>query len=115
MGASGLVFDELVSRIARKAVAGAGGSRTEPIVDRENGGQEGILVESPLERVLIFSRVQPILSLSDLSRMRRMMARTQARRALLYVPLETGITNPVMLMATLSKIQIVRLAAASGL
>lgn len=115
MGASGLVFDELVSQIARKAAVGIGESRTEPVMDQESGELEGVLIESPFERVLIFSQAQPTLSLSDLSRMRRLMVRAQARRALLYVPIATGIPKPVMLMATLSKIEIVRLAAAFSL
>ncbi|MBI4401568.1 MAG: hypothetical protein HY581_08045 [Nitrospirae bacterium] len=113
MGTSGLVFDELVSQIASKAVAGVDESRTEPVIDRDNGRQDGLLVESSLERVVVFSRKQATLSLSDISHLRRMMARAQARRALLYVPLETTVSNPVMLLATLSKIEIVRLAAAA--
>lgn len=110
MGASSLVFDELVSRMASKTVAGVDESRVEPIFDSEKGRQDGLLVESSLERVVVFAREQEALSLSDVSYVRRVMTRTQARRALLYVPVGTSIPNAVMLLATLSKIEIVRLA-----
>jgi hypothetical protein len=42
------------------------------------------------------------------------MARVQARRAVLHVPAEMMIPNPVLLLATLSKIDIVRMAPASS-
>lgn len=82
-----------------------------PVMDHETGLPDGLLAETFLERVMIFSRKEEVLSLSDVGRLRRAMARVQARRALLYVPVETFISNPVMLLATLSKIRIVRLSA----
>jgi len=110
MGASSLVLDELMSRMASQALADLDGSRMEPIFDRENGRQDGLLVEASLERVVVFAREQEVLSLSDVSYVRRAMTRTQARRALLYVAAGTSIANAVMLLATLSKNEIVRLA-----
>ena len=110
MGASSLVLDELMSRMASQALADVDESHLEPIFDRENGRQDGLLVESSLERVVVFAREQEALSLSDVSYVRRAMTRTQARRALLYVAAGTSIANAVMLLATLSKIEIVRLA-----
>ncbi|MEK6618158.1 MAG: hypothetical protein AABY90_05610, partial [Nitrospirota bacterium] len=64
MGASSLVFGELVSRMASKTVAGVDESRVEPIFDSEKGRQDGLLVESSLERVVVFAREQEALSLS---------------------------------------------------
>ena len=99
MGASSLVLDELMSRMASQALADLDGSRMEPIFDRENGRQDGLLVEASLERVVVFAREQEVLSLSDVSYVRRAMTRTQARRALLYVAAGTSIANAVMLLA----------------
>ena len=110
MGASSLVFDALKSRMAGQTSADVDGSHIEPIFDQENGRQDGLLVESTLERVVVIAREQETLSLSDVSYVRRAMTRTQARRALLYVAMGTSIANAVMLLATLSKIEIVRLA-----
>ncbi len=105
------VFDELVSQIANQTFSGTDGARMVPVMDHETGLPDGLLAETFLERVMIFSRKEEVLSLSDVGRLRRAMARVQARRALLYVPVETFISNPVMLLATLSKIRIVRLTA----
>ena len=110
MAVSGLVFDELMSRIARTGMGGVDESRTEPIIDRNNGQWNGLLVETSLERVAVFCRELESLALADVSQVRHTMIHAQARRALLYVPGKTTISNPVMLLATLSKIQIVRLA-----
>lgn len=112
MATTSLVFEELVSQLASRAVAGLEESKVEPVIDRENGQQDGFLVELPLERVILVSREQQALSLSDVSHVRRVMTRAHARRAVLYVPVETTISNPVMLLATLSKIQIVHLTEA---
>lgn len=114
MGASSLVFDELVSRMARKVLTGTRESRLEPILEGGSGRTEGYLVESSLERVVVVAREHDVLSLADVSAVRRGMIRAQARRALLYVPLTTIIPNPVMLLATLSRIEIVRLTAADS-
>jgi hypothetical protein len=43
------------------------------------------------------------------------MTRAQARRALLYIPLSATVPNPVMLLATLSKVEIVRLTATESI
>lgn len=111
MGASTLVFNELVSRIAEKAAAETRNARLEPIREWGNGRTDGYLVESSLERVVVIAREQDILTLADVSAVRRAMTRAQARRALLYIPLTAIVPNPVMLLATLSKIEIVRLTA----
>jgi hypothetical protein len=42
------------------------------------------------------------------------MIRVQARRGVIHVPAEMMIPNPVLLLATLSKIDIVRMAPASS-
>jgi hypothetical protein len=109
MGASSFVVEELASRIAGKLVDE---SRITPIIDNQTRDCDGLLVESSLERLMVFGREQP-LSLTDIGHMRRVMARVQARRALLYVPTEMTIPNPITLLATLSKIQIVRLTELS--
>ena len=113
MGASSLVFDDLVAYVASKAVTGTDGAPVQPIVDKDNGKRTGLLVEAPLERVVVCGREQDVLSLADVNYVRRVIARSQARRAILYVPSDTDIPNPVMLLAKLSKIEIVRMAAAN--
>jgi len=80
--------------------------RFEAIVD--NGQEVGVLAHSPLERVALFIWSEPILRLSDISRLRRLMRRTQARRAVLYVPIGITVPGPVSLMAALSKISMPR-------
>lgn len=109
MGASSLVFGELVSRMAQKAVTEIRDSRLEPIREWGSDRTEGYLVESSLERLVLVAREHDILSLADVSAVRRAMARAQARRALLYIPIATIVPTPVMLLATLSKVEIVRL------
>jgi hypothetical protein len=109
MGASAFVVEELASRIASKLKSGSDESRVTPIYNKDTQDCDGLLVESALERIMVFGRERP-LSLSDISEMRRLMTRQQARRALLYVPNGMFISNPIMLLATLSKIQVVRLA-----
>jgi hypothetical protein len=85
----------------------------EPLLDLERGSGDGFLIESSLERVVVVGQDRPILSLADVSYVRRMMIRARARRGLLYVPVWTTIPNPVRLLATLSKIEIIRLAVES--
>ena len=80
--------------------------RFEAIVD--NGHDEGVLVHSPLERVALFIWSEPTLGLADLSRLRRLMRRTSARRAVLYVPVGITVPGPVSLMAALSRISMPR-------
>lgn len=114
MSSRGLVVNEYVSKVAYQAVAKAGESTLLPIIDQRNGEPEGVLVASSLERIVVCGREQAALSLEDVGTVRRTMARVQARRAVLYVPAEMVIPNPVMLMAALSKIDIVRMVPASA-
>jgi len=76
--------------------------RFEAIID--NGHEEGVLVHSPLESVALFIWGEPMLRLSDIRRLRGLMRRTQAFRAVLYVPVGITVPGPVRLMAALSKI-----------
>ncbi|MGH7256373.1 MAG: hypothetical protein ACREI3_11405 [Nitrospirales bacterium] len=108
------VFEEAVSEIARQNFSGSDVMRMEPVSDPVTGEVDGLLVESSLERVVVFSRTPDLLSLGEISRLRRALGRVQARRALLYVPGHTIVTSSVMLLATLSKIKIVRLAVAES-
>ncbi|HEX3203660.1 MAG TPA: hypothetical protein VHQ67_02835 [Nitrospiraceae bacterium] len=87
-------------------VVGRDEVRFEAIVD--NGHEQGVLVESPLERVALFIWREPSLRLSDISRLRWIMRRIQARRAVLYVPIGITVPGPVSLMAALSKIAMTR-------
>jgi hypothetical protein len=114
MSTGRLVFDEAVAQIAKTAVAGMDDSRMERIIDLGAGHQDGFLVESFLERVVVFSAQRGTLSLSDVSDARRAMTKAQARRAMLCVPAEASIPNAVLLLATLSKIEIVRVTAADA-
>ncbi len=104
-------FEEVLPEIARKAVCGDDEPRMEPLLDPNGGRESGLLVETSLERVVVTGWGEPTLSLADVSHVRRMMIRVHARRGILCVPLWIVIPNPVMLLATLSKIEIVRLAA----
>jgi hypothetical protein len=76
--------------------------RFEAIVD--NGHEEGVLVHSSLERVALFIWDEPMLRLSDIRRLRGLMRRAQARRAVLYVPVGISVPGHVTLMAALSNI-----------
>lgn len=111
MAHSMLVLDEVVSRMAHHTVQREDGIKTVPLINADTGEPEGMLVDSLLERVAIFVRAQDSLSLADISALRRTLARAQARRAYLYVLMTTSIQKPVMLLATLSKIRIVRVEA----
>ena len=113
MSSRGLVLNEYVSTVAYQAVARAGESTLLPIIDQQSGEPEGVLVASSLERIVVCGREQALLSLMDIKTVQRTMVRVQARRAVLYVPAEMMIPNPVMLLATLSKIDIIRMAPAS--
>lgn len=110
MATSTLVSGELRSRLISKAANGAQEAHTERIVDETGHRTDGILISSLQERVAVFAHQSQNLALSDISRFRRLMARSQARRAILYVPPECAILQPVLLLATLSKIEIVRVA-----
>ena len=104
-----LAFEDVLPRIAEKGVGRDFDSHVEPLIDPSNGQQAGLLVESVFERVVVVKRDQPEVSLEDVSRMRQMIVRVRARRGLLCVPVDAMIPNPVMLLATLSRIEIVRL------
>ena len=106
MDGSALLFNELMPHVVTKAVGMGEEARVHPIMDRERGRHDGVLVESALERVAVFTRAHRELALSDISDLRRLMRQAQVRRALLCVPLQMIISNPVMLLATLSKIEI---------
>ncbi len=108
MSQPALVLDEVVSRVSDRTVEGGEGTRIEPILDPQSGQPEGMVMESLLERVAIFVRAQDSLSLDDISHVRRSMARAHARRADVYVLTKTNVQKPIMLLATLSKIRIVR-------
>ena len=84
---------------------GKEGVQFEPII--EDGIYHGMLVQSPLERVALFSWKRIDLTLSDITRLRQALIRFRARRALLYVPADIVIPSCVRLLATLSKIVIV--------
>jgi hypothetical protein len=114
MGSRGLVVNEYVSKVAYQAVARAGESTLLPIFDQRNGEPEGVLVASSLERIVVCGREQAALSMNDIRTVQRTMARVQARRAVIYVPAEMTIPNPVLLLATLSQIDVIRMAPASS-
>jgi hypothetical protein len=113
MSSRGLVLNEAVAKVADQAVAKAGESTLLPIFDQRSGEPEGVLVASSLERIVVCGREQAILSLGDVKAVQRTMVRVQAQRAVLYASAGTIVPNHVLLLATLSKIDIVRLAPAS--
>lgn len=80
--------------------------RFEPII--EDGIYHGILVQSPLERVALFIWKRINFTLSDITCLRQARTRFQARRAVLYVSADIQIPSSFTLLATLSKIAIVR-------
>lgn len=102
------VLDEVVAKVFNRSAEEADQARMEPMVNPETGQPEGMVLHTLLERVAIFVRAQDALSLADISSMRRALARARARRGYLYVLSQTVIQKPVMLLATLSKIRIVR-------
>lgn len=108
MAHSAPVLEEVVAQMTTRRLDAGEGARVEPLINPETGQPDGMLLESFLERVALFFRAQDSLSLADISQLRRAMARGQARRAYLYVLTNTYIQNPVMLLATLSKIRIIR-------
>ena len=73
-----------------------------------DGLYHGMLVQSPLERVVLFNWKRIALTLSDLTCLRHALIRFQARRAVLYVPADIPIPSSLLLLATLSKIAVVR-------
>lgn len=78
----------------------------EPII--ADGIYHGMLVRSSLERVALFYWRRLNLALSDITRLRQALTRFQARRAVLYVSADIQIPSSLTLLATLSKIAIVR-------
>lgn len=80
--------------------------RFEPII--EDGIYHGMLVQSPLERVALFNWKRIDFTLTDITCLRKVLTRFQARRAVLYVSSDLHIPSSFILLATLSKIAIVR-------
>lgn len=109
MATSAPVVDEQLERISNEIAAKLDGGRTGALCDPDTGQQAGILVSSFLENVAVFGHTGDTLSLTDVRRLHRAAVQTHARRALLCVPTSTMIPNSVLLLATLSKIRIVRL------
>ena len=72
------------------------------------GAYHGMLVQSPLEHVVLFSWKRIDLTLSDLTGLRHALTRVHARRAILYVSADVLIPSSFLLLATLSKIAVVR-------
>ena len=92
---------------ADKMVIGRSELQLEPIADQ--GQAEGLIVESPLERVAVFTHHHPELTVSEISRMRRMLIRSRARRAVLFIRRNLAVDSSVCLLASLSKIEIIRI------
>jgi hypothetical protein len=107
-----VILDEVLPHLASHGIHQDDEPRMEPLLDPGSGEEDGILLEAGFGRMVVVRRDEPVLSLRGVSHVRQMMVRARARRALLYVPLQTVVTNPVMLLATLSHIEIVRLAPA---
>ncbi len=105
-------FDDVSTHLEEQVSHAFTEARVGPILEWDDWRGEGVLVESFLERVMVVMLNHDALTLSDISAMRRTMMRLQARRAILYVPTQAAISNPVMLLASLSKIQILRPAPA---
>jgi len=104
-----LAFEEILPRIAEKSLGRDVENHVEPLIDPNDGQQAGLLVESAFERVVVTKREQLELSLDDVRCVRQMLVQARARRGLLCVPVAATIPNSVMLLATLSRIEIVRL------
>ena len=92
-------------RIGPSVLIGTEPVHFEPII--EGGIYHGMLVSS-LERVALFNWRRINFTLSDITRLRQALIRFQARRAVLYVSADIQIPSSFMLLATLSKIAIVR-------
>ena len=93
-------------RIGPSVLIGTEPVQFEPII--EGGIYHGMLVQSSLERVALFNWRRINFTLSDITRLRQALIRFQARRAVLYVSADIQIPSSFMLLATLSKIAIVR-------
>jgi hypothetical protein len=104
-----LTLEEVLPSLGTKDGEAQPQSRVEILIDPSNGSQTGLLVESAFERVVVTKLDHPEVSLEDVSRMRHLLLHTRARRGLLCVPFDAVVPNPVMLLATLSRIEIVRL------
>jgi hypothetical protein len=103
------VFDEQLERISSQVASKLDGAQTGSLFDPDTGKREGILVSSFLENVAVFGHTGDALSLADVRHLHRAAVQAHARRAILCVPASTMIPNSVLLLATLSKIRIVRL------
>ncbi|MEW6543680.1 MAG: hypothetical protein AB1411_08715 [Nitrospirota bacterium] len=109
MSAHSLVLEEKALQVAEQAAAQFDGARVEPILNWDQERPAGFLIDSFLERIAVVVCERKELLLRDVRTIRQAMARAQARRVLLYVPDDMVIPNPVMLLAALSKIEIVRM------
>ncbi|MEW6246731.1 MAG: hypothetical protein AB1555_08485 [Nitrospirota bacterium] len=109
MATSAPVVDEQLERISSEIAAKLDGGQTGALLDPDTGKREGILVSSFLENIAVFGHTGDALSLADVRHLHRTAVQAHARRALLCVPASTMIPNSVLLLATLSKIRIVRL------
>jgi hypothetical protein len=96
-----------IPQTADRMVVGKDDLHLEPILG--DGPHNGLIVQSSLERVAVFTHNHARLSLSDIGGLRRMKTRAQARRALLLVPQDLIVESAVALLATLSKIEIIRI------
>ena len=96
-----------IPQTAKKMVIGQDDLQLEPITAQ--GLSDGLVVQSSLERIVVFTHNHPQLLLSDISHLRRVLTRAHASRAVLFVQRDLLIASPVSLLATLSKIEIVRL------
>jgi hypothetical protein len=112
MPVQSMVLDDVLPHLAHHGIHQDDEPRMERLRDPGTGEEDGLLLEAGFGRMVVVRRDEPVLSLRDVSHIRQMMVRARARRALLYVPLQAAIANPVMLLATLSHIEIVRLATA---
>jgi hypothetical protein len=101
-----------IPQTADKMVIGQDDLQLESITAQ--GLSDGLIVQSSLERIVVFTLNHPHLLLSDISHLRRVLSRAHASRAILFVRKDLLITSPVSLLATLSKIEIVRFNVETG-
>jgi hypothetical protein len=101
-----ILFSDRNALYAPTALVGSDDLRIETL-DADDA--EGVLIESSLERIAVFSWNEDRLSLADVGRLRRTTARVHARRAIVYVRKDAELSIPVLLLATLSKMEILRL------
>jgi hypothetical protein len=106
MGVYSQVLEQVVLQIAGHVRGWSGEAHIEPIGDGLLGDIEGFVVESAFERILVVTTGHECLSLADVGLLRRVMAKAQTRRAVLYLPPHAVIQSPVHLLASLSRIEL---------